>query len=168
MLLDSTDDHRAVRVAYLLCDNADGIWALQAQGAREKIRAVLQLGCRRQNPLLRVFRDGARRRRIIQRRGHRSGSQLQMLRNRLQGDSFRFTDSRLHRARSLHWQRLDVTSCTTAFSILNYAARSALFPANQRHAGFRSIPASQDFTADNDAIKQLCQITAEAGPLSAA
>ena len=59
ILFDSTDHHRAVRVADLLGDDSHRIGSLLPQGAREKIRAIVEFLRSGMDPTLGALRNGS-------------------------------------------------------------------------------------------------------------
>ena len=84
ILLDAADDQGAVSVADFFGDYADGIGALHAERARQKIRAVVEFARRGENALLGVCRNGTRRRRIIENGRYRSWREAHVFGNRLE------------------------------------------------------------------------------------
>src|SRR5882757_1678849 len=87
ILLNSADDGGSVGVSNLLCDHADGIGTLQAQGAREVIWFVVEFPRSLQNATLRMLWNRAGCCRIVQSSRNRACGQVQMLGKDLQSDS---------------------------------------------------------------------------------
>jgi hypothetical protein len=86
---DTTYNRRTVCIAYLRDNYSDGVSALVAQTAGEKIRAIVQLFRARVDAVFGFLRDRPRRRRVIQNRGDCTRSQPQMVGNFLERDHLR-------------------------------------------------------------------------------
>ena len=83
---DAADDHGSVGVSQVTGNDADGISALHAQGARQIIGAVIEFARGSENSFLGVFGNRTRGGRIIQNRRDGAGSEPNMVSDRLQGD----------------------------------------------------------------------------------
>src|SRR4030095_9011147 len=83
-LLNTADDHSAVRIPYLLSDHTNRKGPLYSQTASEEIRTIIQFAHRCQNPILCVFRERTRCGRVVKYSRDRSGREPQMLRHGFQ------------------------------------------------------------------------------------
>src|SRR5207245_1929973 len=83
-VLDSSNDGGTVSVANLMRDDAYGESPLLAQRPRKKIRPVIQLPCRRNNPLASNFGNMLGRRCIVQNCGNRARREPQVRCHRFQ------------------------------------------------------------------------------------
>ena len=83
-MLYAADDGRAVGVANFFRDYSDGVGALVAQRAGEKIGSIIKFLRSGVNPVLGLLRNRAGRRRIIENRRYRTRSEPDVLSDGLQ------------------------------------------------------------------------------------